>query len=433
MPKFNKTNDVLLFYDDFSETTLMWTLSPSKANCLSFSDNRLQIKHNKDYVFYTIVEPSIDEYSCVVKLDHIPQGTEDIAGVIILSDSRGYAECQSYIATESSEITNSNIDILKHAVQEVLDESNYVQCSLNDEKISINDSGSYDDGAAMFVDKIYPYIKFTKLKYKYFFYASEDGYTWIDVGNVAFDSSNSIGFFTYGTTDENILNNSHFFVDMFALYKSKYITINGIDRNYEIEIYDENRITLLRTDSNMFKFMFIRSNNQCLINTSSLPIPIKNAKLRVFSKYNYETTISSFELGNEVYGGDEFTIEKDISFFIDNKELNLSNIYDLGEFYSGSYYIKMIVRNNEEFLLRDVKIKIIRYSEYYSGEEAVGLALYDLLNENQKENDLIYSKEIVIESIKPQESCALSIKLIDKPVQDFYMTAKDYRFKIIVE
>ena len=61
MAKLNKTNSGLLFKDDFTEKTLMWTLSPSDANNVFFGDSGLQMKHNKRYVTYTIVEPSVDE------------------------------------------------------------------------------------------------------------------------------------------------------------------------------------------------------------------------------------------------------------------------------------------------------------------------------------------------------------------------------------
>ena len=69
MANLIKSETGLLFYDDFSEKTLMWTLSPSDAICLSFGDEGLQMKHNNKYCSYTITEPSADEYSCIIKLD----------------------------------------------------------------------------------------------------------------------------------------------------------------------------------------------------------------------------------------------------------------------------------------------------------------------------------------------------------------------------
>lgn len=440
MAKLNKTSSGLLYYDNFSEQTLMWSLSPSDANCVSFGDNGLQIRHNENYVSYTIVEPSIEEYSCVVKLDHIPQASGDIGGVIIMSDSKGYAECQSYISNDPSGLTNQDPDLFTQAVEEAVGamiNDSYVKWSANDDAEETiqttnetDDSGSSDTGAAIFVDKMYPYIKFTKVKYKYIFSASEDGYSWIDIGNVSFESSSVIGFFLYSTKNPNILNNSHFFVNAFAIYNSKYMTIEGIDRKQEFEIFDENGQIMMRTDNIAYAYMINRSNKKCLINTTTLPVPMKNATLRIYPKNDYETTISSYSLGEEVYGGDGFTLEREIKIFIDNQELSPLDLYELGTFYRGSYYIKINVFNNEDYRLGDIKVKVIRYSEYYGGEEAIGVALYD---ENRKEDELVYEKEVIIDSLSPHEGCDVFMKLVDKPVQDFYMTANDYRFKIIVE
>lgn len=434
MAKLNKTSDGLFFFEDFSEETLLWTLSPSDANCLSFGDNGLQMKHHKRYTTYTIVEPSTEEYSCIVNLDHIPRTVEDIAGILVMSNTKEYAECQSHMATEPSELGNSDILNIENIIQNVLDNNSYVQWSLDDneptEESNENNEDTTINGATVFVDTIYHYIKFTKLKYKYIFWASEDGNTWIEVGNVKFEDSGVIGFFIYGTNDSAILDNSHCYFKTFALYKSKYITIDGIDREQELEIYDENGTVLMRTDSIRFAHMISRSNKQCIINTTTMPTPIRNAKLRTYSKTNYEVTLNEFDLGEEVYGGDGFTLERDIRLSINNQEINPLELYDLGTFYRGSYFIKLDVHNNENYILNDVKIKIIKYSEYYGGEEEVAVALY---NEGQIESNLVYSKEVIIDSIAPSEGRSIFMKLTDRPIQDFYMTANDYRFKIIIE
>ena len=443
MAKLNKTSSGLLYHDDFSEQTLMWSLSPSDANCISFGDNGLQIKHNENYVSYTIVEPSIEEYSCVVKLDHIPQSTKDIGGVIIMSDAKGYAECQSYVSKNPSELVNQDPDLFSQAVEEAVESfigDSYVRWSEedgNDKEEEIlqltsqtDDSGSSDTGTAIFVDKMYPYIKFTKIKYKYIFSASEDGYSWIDIGNVSFESSSVIGFFLYSTNNPHVIDNSHFFVNAFAIYNSKYMTIEGIDRKQEFEIFDENGQIMMRTDNIAYAYMLNRSNKTCLINTTTLPIPIRNATLRIYPKNDYDTTISSYNLGEEVYGGDSFTLEREIKIFIDNQELSPLELYELGTFYRGSYFVKFNVFNNEDYRLSDIKVKVIRYSEYYGGEEAIGLALYD---EERQVEELVFEKEVIIDTLSPHEGCDIFMKLIDKPVQDFYMTANDYRFKIIVE
>ena len=441
MATLNKTNSGLLFKDDFTEKTLMWTLSPSDANNVFFGDSGLQMKHNKRYVTYTIVEPSVDEYSCIVKIDHIPANYDDIAGVLVMSTVKDYAECQSVLATGPSELVNSeqvNLDIenmIKDAIADnvvtySIDADNTIDSNTQAPTSSAHIHGASVDTDAPFVDKIYKYIKFTKNKYKYMFWASEDGNEWIEVGNVKFDNSGVIGFFIYGTEDKEILDNSHCFLKSFVLYNSKYITFEGIDRKYEVEIFDENGNIIMRTDDTKYMYNINRSNKQILFNSTSTSLPIKNGVLRIFPKNNYEQTISQFNLGEEVYGGDGFTLERDIRLFIDKTELKATELYDLGTFYRGSYFVKIDVHNNEDYILHDVTLKVLKYSEYYGGEEEIALALH---LEGKSESELVYSKRVIIPEIKPSESKSVFMKLMDKPSQVLFDTGNDYRFKILIE
>ena len=441
MAKLNKTNSGLLFKDDFTEKTLMWTLSPSDANNVFFGDSGLQMKHNKRYVTYTIVEPSVDEYSCIVKIDHIPANYDDIAGVLVMSTVKDYAECQTFLATGPSELVNSeqvNLDIenmIKDAIADnvvtySIDTNNAIDSNTQAPTSSVHIHGALVDTDAPFVDKIYRYIKFTKNKYKYMFWASEDGNEWIEVGNVKFDNSGVIGFFIYGTEDKEILDNSHCFFKSFVLYNSKYITFEGIDRKYEVEIFDENGNIIMRTDDTKYMYNINRSNKQILFNSTSTSLPIKNGILRVFPKNNYKQTISQFNLGEEVYGGDGFTLERDIRLFIDKTELKPTELYDLGTFYRGSYFVKIDVHNNEDYILHDVTLKVLKYSEYYGGEEEIALALH---LEGKSESELVYSKRVIIPEIKPSESKSVFMKLMDKPSQGLFDTGNAYRFKILIE
>ena len=441
MATLNKTNSGLLFKDDFTEKTLMWTLSPSDANNVFFGDNGLQMKHNKRYVTYTIIEPSVDEYSCIVELDHIPANYNDIAGVLVMSTVKDYAECQTFLATGPSELINSeqvNIDIenmIKDAIADnvvtySIDADNTIDSNTQAPTSSTHIHGASVSTDAPFVDKIYRYIKFTKNKYKYMFWASEDGNEWIEVGNVKFDNSGVIGFFIYGTEDKEILDNSHCFFKSFVLYNSKYITFEGIDRKYEVEIFDENGNIIMRTDDTKYMYNINRSNKQILFNSTSTSLPIKNGILRIFPKNNYKQTISQFNLGEEVYGGDSFTLERDIRLFIDKTELKPTELYDLGTFYRGSYFVKIDVHNNEDYILHDVTLKVLKYSEYYGGEEEIALALH---SEGKSESELVYSKRVIIPEIKPSESKSVFMKLMDKPSQGLFDTGNAYRFKILIE
>lgn len=441
MSKINKTNSGLLFFDDFSEKTLMWTQSSSDINCMSFGDNGLQVQHNNNYVTYTIVEPEREEYSCIVQLDHIPFNENDIAGVIVMSTAKNYAECQSYIAKGPSEIVNGGVQTvgdLEEMVDAVLSDklNNYVVYSIDSDDespvvpvaslVAEPDITESED----FVDKIYKYIKFIKEKSTYRFLASTDGLTWIEVGSTSFMDACVIGFFLYSTDEQELIDNSHCYFNTFALYSSKYIVIDGIETNHEFEIYDGDGYIHIRSDDTKYIPLVSRSNKRCVINTTTMPVPIKNAQLRIFPRNDYKTTVSQFELGEEIYGGDNFILERDIKLYINNQELNPLELYDLGIFYRGSYFVKLDLYNNEDYILNDVKVRVIKYSEYYGGEEEIAVALYD---ENHIESELEYAKEVMIDSIAPSEGRSVYIKLIDKPIQDFYMTANSYRFKIIIE
>lgn len=443
MAQLNKTANGLLFFDDFKEQTLMWTLSPSDANNLRFTEDGLTMLHNRRYTTYTIVEPAAEEYSCIVELDHIPFNFDDIGGVIVIENNKEYAECQSFMATAPSELGNANLvqaDI-RGIIKELMGD-NYVTYTVDFQAPSVEnsvedvekstdiDSSEHVDTDTEYVDTLYRYIKFHKMKYKYVFYASADGINWIEVGNVKFASSGVIGFFLYGTTDQDIIDHSHFNIKSFTLYEGKYLTVDGINRAYEIEIYDGDGNILLRTDNNAYLHLFSRSNTRLLVNTTTLPIPLRNATLRIFPKYDYDNTIGRYDLGPEVYGGDGFSLEHNVKIFINNEFISPYTLYDLGTFFHNSYHIEAAIQNCEDYALKDLKIRVIKYSEYYGGEEEVMVALQD---DNLIGNELDYAKEIVIDNLNPTDSKKFNIKLDDKVLQGAYKPANLYRFKIVIE
>lgn len=444
MSRINKTDSGLLFYDDFSERNLMWQLSPSDATeCIKYGEKGLQILHGRRYVSFTIIEPDIEEYSCIVELEHIPFNFEDIGGILVLSNTKEYAECQTYLATGPSEMVNS--PSLKEDVKELMQQINsevigdtFVTWSSDDNNwngaASGTSVGSSESGSPTvsenYKDIVYRYIKFTKQKYKYRFWASEDTKTWIEIGNVKLDNSGVIGFFLYGTNNQDMIDNSHCYFKNFAIYNGRYITIDGITRNYDFEIFDEDGRTLLRTDDIAYYSIMSRSSKRTVVNTVNMPMPIKNPRLRIYSKENYEHTIDEFILGEEVYGGDGYILERNMQVFIDNNEILTSEVYNLGDFFRGNYFIKMDIVNTENYLVNDLKISVIKYSEYYGGEEQVEIALYQ---ENTPTSELEYKKELIIPEIDISETRSIFIRLAETPEQALYLAANDYRFKIMIE
>ena len=444
MATLNKTASGLLYYDDFHEQSLIWTLSPSNANNLAFGADGLQMRHNSRYVAYTIAEPSADEYSCIVHLDHKPVSHDDFAGILLMCTPQEYAECQSYMATGPSELVNGEtfkVDI-QNMVNDILQGTQSVRwypegTTADGSEPEISDEANRLPGGTItdpltFIDVKYNWIKFIKMNRKYMFWASVDGYTWIEIGSVLFDSPCHIGFFIYGTDDENILKNSHCIFKSIAIYNGRHIALRGIDKTYDCEIIDANNRVVCRTDDIAHAYMISRAGKEILVNTLASPMPVVGGKLRIYPRRSYDNTLMTFDLGEYVYGGDVFSLERNIKLFIDNQEISTLDMYNLGDFCTGNYYIRVDVYNAEDYVLSDVKIKVLQYSEYYDGEEAIGIAKTPF-GEQLPPPDLVYDKEVVFESIEPTQGRSFFMKLMDVPTQDFYAVAHSHRFKIIVE
>ena len=453
MSEIKKSVEGLLFYEDFSDpNSLMWTLSPSyMPEVLEFgakgpvvTEKGLRIKHSEKYITYTIDEPR-DEYACIVDLHHVPINFDDIGGVIVMATNNHYAECQTYLATSSSEIGNSEYfyQDIKELIDATLD-NKYVTYKFDDEddpdarhdqeqeeQEHAEDPTTNPYSPGDFKDTVYRYIKFYKVKYKYFFYASADGYKWIEVGNVSFETSSVIGLFLYaadGDYKEDLLRDGFFKCNSFAIYQSRYINIHGIDTLKEFELISDNKV-LLRTDQTSFLHMCSRSNKTTLINTTELPMPIKDVTMRVYNRDDYTETYATYRLG-DIYGGDEYIVTTDVRCFIGNDELQTNELYDLGKFYHGSNYIEMRVHNFDSEPADNLTLQVTKYSIYYGGDEEVKIALYE---DHLPMHSLSFYKQIKIDRIMPGEGVTVYIKLTERPVQDFFMVANDYRFKIIME
>ncbi len=436
MAKLNKSQNGLIFYDDFKEPTLLWTLSPSDANSVRFGDNGLTMLHHRRYTTFTITEPEAEEYSCIVELDHVPYNYDDIGGVIVISNNKEYAECQSFLATGPSELGNASsvhADV-QRMVDAILDDS-YVRYTVDNTalpELTTNEPSTQSEKAVdnSFIDTQYRFIKFSKQKYKYVFWASKTGSDWIEIGNVSFEDSGVIGFFLFGTTDQDIIDHSHFNVKSIAIYTSRYLTIDSISRDYEFEIINGDGNILLRTDSIAYAHLINRANNRCLLNTATLPMPIKNGHLRIYHKDDYDNTFGYFDLGSTVYGGDVFTLEHNIKAFIHNTEVTPFEVFDLGTFARGYSYILMVVQNCEEYAVTNIHVSVSAYSEYYVGHDKIELALS---LEDVPDEDLVYDKVITIDKIESGATKAIYIKLTDQMMDMFYHAANRYMFKITIE
>lgn len=434
-----KEHEGIIYSDTFNESSLIWSLTPSNVDCLRFDPDGLQILHNSEYVTYTMKELE-DSYCMIVKLEHTPITEDDIGGIIVMSTTDNYAECQTYLAIAPSTIGNHGANITFEGDFGL----KYVRYTIDNEGESDEESGSSSSDSDIetvmngsFKDIVYKYIKVLKLNQKvkntYQFFASPNGKNWIEVGNTEFDQVNSIGFFLYAVDDKKVINNGKFKINRLHLYENQYITIRGINIFQSFEIIDRDKGTILRSDTTPGINIVNYKPNEVQINTNSLFMPITNAQLRVYQRGFYNNTIATYLLPNLTFGGDIFSIHYDIELYIDNERIYPGNTYDLGMLYKTEFKRNIVVYNNEDFALNMVKISVVKYSEYYSGEEAVGIAFYDGNKVNQHPDSYNYQDSLTIPEIESHTGVELIVKLTDIPKQEFYSVSHDYRFKILIE
>ena len=279
-------------------------------------------------------------------------------------------------------------------------------------------------------DTFYRYIKVYKVKHKYYFYASADldMKHWIEVGNATLETGSRIGLFLYGSDDVRTIREGRFKCNYVDFYASRFINIYGITIDQEFAIYSDGQL-VFRTDEYEYQHMIGRSLDTSVINTTELPVPMKNAIIRTYEKNNYENWTGEYHVG-DIYGGDVFNFMMDIRVFVNNasNEIAVDQLYDIGTFYKGDHYIKLIIQNCDTEPALGLNIGVRKYSPYFEGEDEVYLAEYQ---EGIPAGLLEYSKNITL-NIHPSESKSLYVKLFENPVLGFDSKANDFRFKIVI-
>ena len=442
-----KEHEGLIFEEAFDENSLIWSLTPSNVDCLRFEPDGLHILHNSEYITYTMKEMG-DEYCVVAQIDHTPVTKDDIAGIIVMSDTNDYAECQSYQAEAPSNIGNNGenvslgYDLSDHYVRYTFDDSRSEDDESSEE--GEGEEGEETDPSSVFVDKIYQFIKFVKynnvLGPSYRFYASSNGIDdWIEVGTVNFNKSCSIGFFLYAARDEITENRGKFVINNFYIYEKKNIVINGINQHQEFEIFDPQlNKTIMRSDTSPGETLVGRYRNHVTIDTTGILMPLNNVWIRTYPKDHFDDTIAQFDIENLTFGGDIFTISYDIQLRIDNEIINSGEVYDLGYLYTNQFKKNVVVYNNDDVDLTFIRVSIIAFSEYYGGEEVVQIAIYDRNDTGSDHSDevlrtLDYSDSVLIPRLDSHTGVELIMKLSDMPNQEFYTVANKYRFKLLIE
>lgn len=432
MPRINKAESGLLLYEDFKQSSLIWTPSPNNYQNIEFGEGGLRIIHSDLYKTITLESPE-GNFSFMCKINHKPIDADDIGGVIIMSNDTFYVECQSCIMGTPSYITNSNRteQIIIDFVNDLLDK--YVEYSIEDDNgvypeessgtgsgtsSSSSSSTNESSGTTTYTDIMYPYIKVTKTGSRYTFLASTDCVNWIEVGNTELPDSNRIGFFLYSF--EKDITDSNFYVEYAVIYNNNYVIIENIKENQDIELRTKDGALIYDMNSKTIA----RKGNRIYIDTTLLRMPFDNVRLVVLQNKNI---IYEYEIP-QLLGGDKYTYWYDIKVCIDNQELNQEDLFDLGTFYHHDQTVRIDIYNQEEYELQNLNVSITSYSPYYDGNETIGVSLYD-------ENEEVYSfsDSVVIPSIRPTEGKSILVKLTDKMMQNFYKKPGAYRFKINIE
>lgn len=417
-----KTENGMLYEDDFSSNSLLWQLSPADYSKLEYTENGLKIKRSTDYTTLSIREPERSRYSFFCEIEHHPFNDKDIAGVIVMSNSDQYAECQSLRMEYPSGYndTENMKDYLLKLIKEYVDSKRVVTFSYNDEEDidqmyeeAVNDAiSSLED----FKDQDYRYIRYDKINGLYSFYASVDGTEWIEVGNTSFLDAGRIGFFYYGSNDEDAINTGNFVIKKMIFYKNKYITINGIKDGCKFSILKDGKEVITSDSWNVQK----ATQDSYLIDTYTLPVPFSGDI--VVSQDDKVICSKSFE---DIYGGDIITFSYNYDVFVNNVQVFPEQIFDLGLFTMDTKTFRLDIYNKEEVDLKNVVISVEAYSEYYSGAEPISISIYDESNEIVN-----FKKELIIDKIPATQGKSILIGLDPNGLQNFYDAAESYRFKL---
>lgn len=431
MSRINKTASGLLLYEDFKENSLIWTPSPNNYMNIGFSESGLQIKHSNIYKTFTIQEPQ-DNYCFVCKLNHVPINETDIGGVIVMYNDTSYIECQSYIANKHSYVTN--LDAQKQQILDFLDEiiGNYVEYSITDDTgtypeprdLSTVPNGVSDTKNKTFEDIMYAYIKVIKKNAVYTFFASRDGKEWVEVGNTKFNDSHRIGFFLHSIENltEEDLTKSNFYVEYAMFYDNNYAIIKNIKNDVaRVELRDEDGSLIC---DNTHKMIALK-NNAAYIDTTLLKMPYNKVRLVLLNSSNQ--LMMDYYI-DQLVGGDIYEYGYNLGVYINNIEIDQEEVFKLNAFESNEHIVKIDIYNQEEFEITNLKVSIISYSVYYSGNETLGISLYDENEKNYKFED-----SVIIDSIMPSEGRSVLIKLTGKTIQNFYKKEDAYRFKLNIE
>ena len=343
----SKIKNGVIYTDDFSSNSLVWTITPYNSDRFEFSSDGLTIKHGDKPMLITMPLSFNEEnkFCATIEISHKPTTDDDIAAICILADDDEYIECQSYYNSD----------------------------------IGVNDT--------------YSYIRIIGENYLYTFYKSNDMIEWNEVGNAILKNSNRLGFKLYGNETES---SSNLIVKNIEISSDNYVEIRNVNTNI-------NSLTFTDNNNEIINIPYKITNNKLIFDITQIPINVSGT---IAGKQNdllvIEETLDMF--GGNIYGKTD-----DITLYI-NGQLVGNEEVDLGTFIQADNFIECTLTNeSDEIYLLDKRLSILLYNPLTKGYKDVNIALKEM-NELDIEN-LDYKKQIYIDIIKPNETIYFEMKI----------------------
>ena len=343
----SKIKNGVIYNDDFSKNSLVWTITPQDSSRFNFSSDGLTLKHGENPILVTMPLHFNEEnkFCATIDFTHKPTIENDIASVCILADDNEYIECQSYF--DSSKTTEDN----------------------------------------------YRYIRIIGDNYLYTFYKSNDMITWNEVGNGILENSNRLGFKLQGNDTDN---SSDFIIKNIQISSDNYVEVRNVNTNI-------NTLTFKDDNSKITEIPYKIICNKIIFDVTEIPINVKGT---IIGKQNDLMVLNE---SLDMFGGNIYGRTHDISLYIDGQLVGNEEV-DLGTFIQADNFIECTLTNeSDEIYLLDKRLSILLYNPLTKGYKDVNIALKEM-NELDIEN-LDYKKQIYIDIIKPNETIYFEMKI----------------------
>lgn len=365
MAILRKVNLGQIYSEDFSSIEFIWDIN--NKDMIEKLVNGVSIKHGPERTHMIMNAPTGD-YVLQANINHSPTSLSDVGGVLVLADKHNYIECQTYY--------------------------NYIEGK----------------------EQYYDYIKVIRENDRLTFrgYRSKDD-KWEMIGGATLIDATKIGFFLDGNESPTSI---PFEIKSVEIYRSNMVTFMTVPNNNKIIIYNN-------LGDKYYESEYIKDEKYHYISVDKDVLPLKGYRIETVSN---EGTITG-EINNiDIYGGDMYSCLLSFKYFLDGNEIDENQIQDIGRVDVFGKEHELTIISKEASTLKNIKIKVVAYSENTRGEQ---FAYVSLRKDDGSYTE--FSKEIIVESVTPNQRIELKV-FVDRDKNNngpFY--SKYYKFKIIVE